>query len=344
MENEATIEIESKPEATTAAAPSEAELKANGWTPAEMERATKLGILPAAKVEENKEDKKVEPVVEKKEPPKPSGLPDFTMNAEQEKVFFQTFGPGTAPRAMYVGMKHERRVRQEAERKARDLEVQLKTLQAQPKVEEVEEVDDDKPLTRKEFLELLKQQNDAGAAQNSEQNERAQAVAAAHVEQEEYARSIYPDFDEATDKAKDVIANFETMFPEPWKQAKVAKMVRELQGAAANAHKMGPNDYGALHIAYEIGQMHPEYGNGKTEKPTATTKGPKENGLSPEQMKKVEENNSRRASSAALTGKTGKRTVSVEDIDLATLNGMDLARRTAFKDKYPERYAKLLRG
>ena len=61
---------------------------------------------------------------------KGSDLPDFTMTPAQEKVFLETFGAGTAPRAMYFRMKNERQARQraEAERDRVALELQTVTL------------------------------------------------------------------------------------------------------------------------------------------------------------------------------------------------------------------------
>jgi hypothetical protein len=98
-------------------------------------------------------------------------------------------------------------------------------------------------------------------------------------------------------------------------------------------------------IAYEIGQLHPSYGqraekNGEFVKPEPKANG----GLTPDKMKRIEENTLRRASSASVSGGGGRRAVSPDDVSLADLNRMTATQRLSFREKHPDQYAKLLRG
>ena len=61
-------------------------------------------------------------------------------------------------------------------------------------------------------------------------------------------------------------------------------------------------------------------------------------------MKRIEANNLRRGSSAAIPAGGGKRTISVDDVDMATLNAMTYTERKSFRDTHPEKYARLVRG
>jgi len=303
---------------------------------------------------------------------KPSSLPDFTFKTpEQEKAFLDAFGPGTPQRAMYFRMKNERSARQSeklareaAEKRAAELEAENKVLRAgketpEPEVDAEGNVIDpeEKPLTLKQLNALRKQEAEEIAKKERELTDKARVVADAQKTQEEYAQSIYPDFDETVTKAKDLINNLETLVPDRWKQTKIVKLIRDLQIAAANADKLDLDEYHASIIAYEIGQMHPDYGkkadetrdennggdadkDGKRKDPSKANGGQK---LTPEQMKRIEENTQRRTSSASVKGGE-KRTITVADVDLSTLNKMTYTERQRFREKHPDEYAKLVRG
>lgn len=377
-----TVEIEEPVVKTEPQAPpTREELKSKGWSAAELDGAEKRGMIPKpedagkaaeeAKAKADAETKaKAEEVVktEEKAPekkaaePMRSSVPDFTFKTpEQEKAFLDAFGAGTPQRAMYIGMKNERRARQLAEQerdrerqRAQDLDARIKALETPKLVQEVDDdgnvIDpDDKPLTVKQLREMQKADREAYEKQQSETNQRARVVADAQTTQEEYARSIYADFDETVEKAKEVMKNLDRFLPEKWQQAKAVKLIRDLQVAAANADKLDLDEYHAALIAYEIGQMHPDYGKASpngTASDNGKSKDPKKanGGLTPEQMKRIEDNNQRRASSASVSGGGGKRTISVEDVDPATLNKMSYGERQKFREKHPERYAQLLRG
>ncbi len=355
-----TIEVaanEPAPEAKSA--PTRDELKSQGWSAKELESAEKRGMItkPEEKKPEPKaEEKKVEAKPEAK--PEAKAMPDYAleMTPEQEAEFKRIFGAGSNVSGLYFRQKMERQAKQANAAKIKELEAKLQALEAAkpaPRVEvdaEGREIDpEDKPLTLKELRAMQKAEADAYAARERENGERAQTVAEAQTSQEEYAKTVHADFDATVELAKDVIKNFETMFPEKWKQTKVIKLIRDLQGAAANADKIGIDEYTAAIIGYELGQFHPQYGKTPEKgEETGKEKIPKDpkasGGLTTEQMKRIEANTQRRASSASVADGGGKRTVSVEDVDIATLNKMNLAERTRFREKHPDRYAKLLRG
>lgn len=367
-----TIEInepEVKPEGKTA--PSRDDLKESGWSASEIEAAEKRGMIP--KKEEKKPKPEEEPEITgnpggtdkapdkvevpgKKEEVKRSALPDFTFKSqEQEKAFLDAFGPGTEQRAMYFRMKNERTLRQQAQAKAKELEARLAALEngrVQPPAKEVDEegneIDpEDKPLTLKQLREMQKREAEEIQKQQSEMNDRAQRVNQATRDQEEFARAQFPDFDEKINQAKEVMQNLETLLPEKWKQTKAIKLIRDLQVAAANADQMGIDEYTAALIAYELGSLHPDQAKAsETDNDGKQPADPKKaNGsLTPEQMKRIEANTQRRASSAAIPGGGGKRTVSVEEVTASDLNKMTYQERQRFKEKYPDQYTKLLRG
>jgi hypothetical protein len=319
------------------------DLKTGGWSAKEMDAAEKHGMV--AKAEE-----KLAPVVEASAPvveaaaaPKPKvngSLPDMALTPEKEAEFLKAFGPGTPPRALYFRMKNERHARQAAEARTRELEAQLLASRT-TKPPEADAALEDQPLTLKALKELQRQESEAIAKQQQEQTARVTVVTEAQQSQEEYARTVYPDFDPVVNLAKEVMQNLDAMVPEKWKQAKVVKLVRDLQIAAANADRLGLEDYHAAHIAYEIGQFHPDYGKKAVEAPAAVVA---KGALTPEQMKRAETNTQRRASSASVPNGGGKRTISVEEVDVATLNAMNFAERASFREKHPAAYAKLIRG
>lgn len=373
-----TVVIEEPEVNTPEATPTREELRGKGWTKDELDAAEKRGMI------KDKEEKKEEPKPEAKpdlkvvdgkteegeEKPeqKKSSLPDFTFQTpEQEKAFLEAFGPGTPQRAMYFRMKNERTARQSEraarERVEKELQETKERLAALEKFAQPKEVDEDgniidpdeKPLTRKQLLEYEKQKQEEAAKKQRELNEQARNLADAQTAQEEYARNVFPDFDSTVELAKDVMKNLEKYVPERWKQAQAIRMIQDLQVAALNADKIDLDDYNAAVIAYEIGKLHPQYGqkadspakpNGDASDKDGKLKDPKKaNGsLTPEQMKRIEENTQRRASSASIQGGGGKRVISAEDVDLATLTKMNYRERQAFREKHPEQYARLQRG
>jgi hypothetical protein len=359
-----TVEIAEPVKPAEAQAPTVEAVKAEGWTDKEIKSAQERGLVakeeeaPAKKVEPAAPAKADEPV---KPELKPSSLPDFEIkDPAKEKVFLETFGPGTPQRAMYFRMKHERQARQNAEADVAKMRGESEALKA--RLEAIEknaapQVDadgnpvdpDNQPLTLAKLKELQKAEAEANEKRMAEQQEVATRVRDAQTFQEEFARSTLPNFDDAVEKAADLMKNLDALLPEKWKQTKAIQLMRDLQRAAMVADQLGVEDYNAAFIAYEIGQMHPEWGK-KSDNGTKADKDgkivdPKANGgLTPDQVKRLEERNRRPASSASVSGGGGKRTVNVEDVTVADINAMDFRQRAAFRAKHPERYVKLVRG
>ena len=352
--------------------PTREDVKARGWSKDEIDSAEKRGMIAKAKKEEEKDpvavkaEEKAEPKPEEKvvEAVKveenagkrnPSGIPAYDLTEEQQKALEGILPPGNPMRGIYFRMKNERTARQRLEaeltkeRAAREaLEAKLTAPQV-PKAEgdgNQTEDPEDRPLTIRAVRELQAQEAKEAERRAREVNARASAVAEAQQAQEEYAREIYPDFDETVTRAKEVIKNIDAI-PEPWKRAKAVKLFRDLQEAAARADSLGLDDYNGAIIAYEIGQLHPLHGkkadeqmNGTALRPEAKANG----GLTPDKMKRIEENALRRASSASVAGGGGRRAVSPDDVSLADLNRMTATQRLSFREKHPDQYAKLLRG
>jgi hypothetical protein len=343
------------------AAPTRQELKEKGWSKSEMDAAEKRGMIGKPEGEEKKEPeaKKTEVIPEKKEEPidRRSGqaLPEFTFKTpEQEKAWLDAFGPGTEQRAMYFRMKNERLSRQKAEqerdRMALELQMQKDSklkLEDQPETDENGNVIDpeEKPLTMRQLREMQKAEQDALNKQQEDLRNRSTKVSEAFKIQEDYAKSILPDFDDTVRLAAELVQDT-AMIPEAWKQKKVLKLIKDLQITAATADQYDIDDYNSSMIAYEIGQLHPKYGQ-KADPPNGTKKvDPKANGsLTPEQMKRIEENTQRRTSSASLPGSSnGRRTVSIDELTIKDVLNMTPEARYKLKRDHPEKMAKLMRG
>ncbi|MBK7546168.1 MAG: hypothetical protein IPI56_10590 [Elusimicrobia bacterium] len=283
----ANVEVESKPTREV--------LKERGWTKDELDAAEKRGMVAKEEVKEEKKEP-VQEVVEPKEEPKaeekveeevqekkPTGLPDFTFKTpEQEKAWADAFGPGTPQRGLYFRMKSERRERQkiEAERDLLAREVEELRARTNPAVKSSESEGDmasllsdetggeeDKPLT----LRQLKEMEAKKAKEEQEMTARQVRLTEVHREQEEYARTVYQDFDDAVVRAREVMQNLDEVVPEKWRQSKVVKLMKDLQVAAREADKLGPDDYNAAHIAYEIAQYHPDHGSQRLKNPKRRT-------------------------------------------------------------------------
>jgi hypothetical protein len=230
----------------------------------------------------------------------------------------------------------------------KDAEARIKAGgEAEPEVDSEGNVIDpeDRPLTLKQLRAMNKAEQEKISKQQKEFDERsAKASEAMHV-QEEYAKANIPDFEDTVKLATELVNNMD-LLPDPMKQAKLKKLLKDLQITAATADQFGVDDYTASMIAYEMGQLHPNYGQKPDQNGAETKKDPKANGgqLTPEQMKRIEENAQRRASSASLPGSSGRRVIAVEDVTIKDILRMSPEERYAFKKKNPERMAKLMRG
>lgn len=361
--------------------PTRDDVKARGWSQSEIESAEKRGMIAPTKktadesaktvkedkVADVKEVNEVEKVVESTDEKKPAslvekatdkkigGIPNYDLTEEQQQVLKDILPPGNPVRGIYFRMKNERALRQKLEdqlAKERAIRAEYEEklnglVSAKSNVAEAStESDEDKPLTIRALRELEAKNAEEAERRAREVNSRAVAVSEAQRAQEEYAREIFPDFDETVTRAKDVIQNIEKI-TEPWKKAKAKKLFQELVATAAEADNIGIDEYNAAMIAYEIGKLHQDYGKKSDEQTNgnALRPEPKANGgLTPDKMKRMEENSQRRASSASLSGGNGRRLVLPDEVSLEDLNRMTANQRLSFRDKHPEQYARLLRG
>ena len=371
------IEIET-PAAPAAAAPAptDAELTEQGWGPEEIAAAKKRGIIKgdkpapaaekpakeaaapadaaAAKPEEGKEPASAEKPAE--EPaagkPKSGGIPEFNLSETQEKELEKILPEGHPVRGIYFRMKSERQARQKLAAELAALKEQLAARPAAAALPEGPEggagdEELDRPVTGRMLQELERQKAAAAAKQREEHQQRAAVVTSAQKDQEEYARSIYVDFDDTLKKAGEVISNLDALVPEKHRRARVLRLIHDLQVAAANADKFElEDDHGAM-LAYELGKFHPEYGRTHGDKPkeTGLPKDPKApGGLTPATLERIEKQTQRKGSSAAVPAGGGRRVIAPEEVTEADFAGMDYKKRAAFKEQYPEQYARLMRG
>lgn len=364
-----TITVNDAPALVAKVLPTAAEMKEKGWASNEIEMGIKQGkVLKEAPAPSKPAVKPAEPAKEPAAPPKAGApapelpkknlAPDLTLSPEDEAKFKELFPAGTPQNGLYHRMKSERNARQRAETEAREIRAELKALKEMIKAPAPEVVKDengvvinpdDAPLTVKRMKELEEEKARINAEKAAAQEERAGILVAAQVEQEEYAKAVYSDYEDTVTKAKDVMMNLSNLVPEKHKQTLVISLVRQFYAAAANADKLGLDDAHSAMLAYEIGKFHPQYGKAAPPAPGAETgkdpANPKGNGAyTPEQMKRIEENTKRRGASAALSGEGGSRTISVDEVDLKTLNGFNYTQRSAFKKNHPEAYARLVAG
>lgn len=358
--------------------PTREQLRSEGWSAEEMDKAEKLGLLPKAEKKpqaakgkpaapqttEKGEEPEPEKPEEKTEAAKPQakpqvGLPQFALSEEDEKRFTELFGPGTNVRGLFFRMKNERQARQALEERERQKDARIAELEAALKGkkpaspaegEEGEEgaEADDRPLTRKELEAIFQERAAKEEQQRQELRQKRAKMLESAASQEEYAKSVYTDFEDTVKLAHDLIQNLDQLFPEKHQKAQVQSLVRDLQIAQARADQFELDDRHGPMIAYEIGRLHPKYGTAKpgpkTEK-TDPPSGPKANGgLKPETVRRMEEVTQRRQSSASVSNGGGKRAVIAEEVTAADLLKMDSKQLVEFRTAYPERYAEILRG
>ncbi len=369
----ATVEVPDNSAPEVEAQPTRDDLRSKGWSAAELDSAEKRGMV--RKKEEKPEEKEVKvaesaqkpdpaAVTEEKKPERRNSLPEFTFKTpEQEKAWLDAFGPGTEQRAMYYRMKNERDLRQKLGRELEQERAELQRLKKefeesrrQPVHQEIDEsgqvIDpEEKPLTIKQWKELQRQEAEERASKQREIEQRAASIDEANRSHEEYARAILPDFDESVKLAGEIAAKFKTEpeFLDPLTRKEARLLMQQFSEAVEKADRLDPeNDLTPAEIAYRLGRLHPRYGekaNGQRAEQNDGKLPEKVNGgLTPEQMKRLENNTQRRASSASLTGGSGRKTVSPDDVTADDLNRMTSAQRSAFREKHRDRYEKLLRG
>lgn len=375
-EEAATIVVDETPEsgseeqgseAAEASEETKAELVKSGATKDELERMAKRGIIPKdpkpeAKKKEGEEGDKDEKGEEGKDgkPPKNFGIPDVDLTPEQEADFLKHFGKGHPVRGMFLRMKSERKARQAEAKKgkeavaAKEQEIAILKAKLEGKAQAGEEGEegteddlDSRTLTvadlKKYEEEKAKTQREQAEAAREKNTLRGEAI----KDQETYAKEVFEDWEQTVGLVEKVLDKEAFAEMPKWKQNKALSLVRELQIAYATADEVDYDGRSAAMIAYEMGQLHESYG----EKPKETVdssretpKGRNTGGLSPEQMRRIEENSKKRQSSASVTGSQGKREVAVADVTPQMFRGFNAAQRTAFRKEHPKRYLELMRG
>ena len=365
-----TIEIVEKTPAPEALKqPTREELKAKGWSDAEIESGEKKGMVAKTQTPEEKAaadkaaaDKKAADDIaagKKKPATRLTGVPDFVLSPEKEKQFFELFGPNTPQRAMYVGMKTERKARQQAQAEAQKLRDDVAKLQDQitklqttatdePARDEFGNVvdPDELPLTPKRLREMEAAKKLELEKKQKELEILAGQAKAAVDEHEVAAKERYEDYDDVCKLAGDLLQRLDELMPDPKDQAKVLEIVRNMRVAVTTAHTLAPEARTSADLSYELGQLHPDYGKAvEKELPVKTGEdNPNGNGhRSPEELARIKKNSERRPSSAAAGG-SGRRVVSVDAMTLADLHALSDTQRRTFREKHPEKYDQLMRG
>jgi len=305
------------------------ELRDAGVSEAEIESARKLGIAEEKAPEEKT---KVEPEEKKGEEAKPEGdkkeeLPTSTTADEyarmmQDSKFEDEKLKGFRPheKGTYFAMKKERQKRQTLEIQAQHAEIKLKAAKkeledlrkkyaaAAQKIKEVGVEGESE-----EILEETETPDQKEEKEKIDRDERSQIVRSRLAEAEIDAKSRYPDYDKAVELTTDLIKNVDKLYENPREKARIKHKLQELLWATANADKFGEGEYGPADMAYEIGRLHPDY---KAPDAGGDKTGKQDGGLSPEETRRVIEN-SRKRTSASISGGTGKRIVTYDDLTLA---------------------------
>jgi len=299
------------------------------------------------KSEEGEKDKQEEEKVEEKpEGKKKKGWIDLTDEEKAERNKLSKSDQG-----LYIKQKRETRKRQQADAqrdqaliKLKYANEQIETLKelradkADKKEDGVDEIlGDDKP--KENLKEVLEKHDKDKQDKDDEANKHANAVRQAVYEQGEEAKLEYSDFDKVTDLADKVIKNHKELFADkPKLMAKAGRLYKEFVVAASNA--LDPNqEETAADIAYELGQLHPDYKNGgdtekKEKKEDTETKGESE------KLDRMVENANKKVSSASVAGGGGSRKIAHSDLTLADVANMSTAKFNTLPREVRERILK----
>ncbi len=322
---------------------------------------------------DEKKEKKVVP------PAKPT-IDDFLLNPDEERILSEKFDKNSDAGqklknvgANYWGRKHavaraqsaesERDMARKENESLRDRLAKLEDAAGLKKGGEGDAEDDDKPLTKKELREMLSQtkedEKNARLKQDGEINQTATKIKEALTIQEGHAKQVYGDYSEMVEAGmklinRDASGNFTnevniSTIPEIARK-KAIMLVNGLRNAASRADKMTVSDYTAADMTYDLGKLASEFIKpGSKTSPSAEelagqsaerTNG----GLTPEEEERIRKNKSRTGSSASIAGSGGRRVLSVSEITVDDLNGMDSKTYDAFQEKHPEKVEELMRG
>lgn len=340
-------------------------IKERGWSKDEADKAEKFGMLRTEeKPKEPKEPVKADavkpeaaaPVVpaRREEDRKRGGNPELNLTAEQEAKLREIVPGGVS--GILSEVKRERALKQRWRTEAEQFKARLEVLEkgaAKPAVTvEGDAPDEDAPLTLRQIKAMQdKAAEDYRKAQEETQT-RGNRLSEAQKTHEELARATYDDFEDVAKLATDLVQNLDKYAPAGKQRAKVLKAYTDFMAAAKNADGIDPeNDLTEADLAYELGKLHPNFGKNAsdgskaddgTQPEISPTDGTGDH--TPDRLKKLEAITQRRASSASIPGGNGRRTVSPSEVTLDHLNRMTREQRASFKEKYPDRHNKLLRG
>lgn len=345
----------------------------NNWSEKEIKKAEELGLIKKEetkkkavdnKVAEVKEEAKPEAKPEEKKEDKFKRVPSYDLTPEQEREFVRVFPTGSNVNGLYFGMKSQRARAQAAEmekekallemkyrdQQINDLKERLSKVEKPVVDENGESVDpEDKPLTARQLRELQAKEAEERTKTQNAREEKAQKIHEAIKIQEDYTKSVYQDFDDVVSLGADLIKNIDQL--EGPIRKKVFDLKKRIILAAQNADSLTDDDLTAAELGYELGMLHPDYKSGNGQKADTNQNGSpaerKNGSLTPEQVKRIEANTSRRGSSASVSGGGGRRVVSVEDItveDAVMMARNDPQAYEKFRKEHPEKLKALLRG
>jgi hypothetical protein len=234
---------------------------------------------------------------------------------KSEKREYKDYTPNE--KAMYHEVKRERSRRQDEQAKREILELrfnnlnkkleELKAKLENGKDEDEDEDDDDRPLTGKDLKKALEDQKNKSKKETSEKkdqeelNEKEGQLLANRIDQQDAdAAERYEDYGQVIDLAKALIVDVaknngdKLLSDNPRTVAKVKRLYADMTKAMAKALELEVGDETSADIAYEIGQLHPEYkkpaGSGKSADKETKHKN----------ADKIKKNAQKRQSSAAL--------------------------------------------
>lgn len=358
------------------------------WSKEEIEMAKEHGLLNESKEPTPEEGKdtpkdgteskpKSQPEPVKEERRKESSGEDWTLTPEQEKILAEKFDkdPDLPSKlknvsAQYWGRKQaigraqaaeadrDRFIKENTELKERLGKLEAKLETPPPESEE----EDDRPMTKKEFLNMIqtmrKDEEDARRKISEQTTKERQKRDEALQIQENHAKSNYPDYEKMVGLGIKLVERDETgkfvhpinitNIPEGARKRAVL-LLRQIASAQSRAHEMTISDFTIPEMSYEIGRIASEYmqeSEPSGQEPNANSGHAERNdgGLTPEDEERIRKNKSRSGSSASVSGSGGRRVVSVDDVTIDDLNSMDTQTFDAFQGKYPQKVDELMRG
>lgn len=353
----------------------------SGWSEEEIKMGEQHGVFKkeAKKSEKTKEviEDKKDVVPQKEEEQKEiqkkpvKDGEEFFLDADSEKKFREFFPKGHNVHGLYFHSKAQRSRAQAAEaerdriaKQLEEKEAQLKKLMEsrENKIEsEINIEDEEKPLTKKELKEFLLSMRD-NQKKEEQENQRKISDYQSKLQnslklQDDNARLQYEDYDDVVSLGKQLIERDSsgkflsetniTNIPDFAKKKAIA-LIRSIENSLAQADKFGADDYNIADMSYDLGKIAQQFiqksnPSGQRAEKNGLESERSNGGLTPEEVKRIEKNSSRRGSSASLSGAGGRRLVSVEDITADDLLKMDSKTFDSFQRKHPEKVEELMR-